>query len=635
MNIKTLQFLIIFIGFSQAAMGATQYPIAEIPAALLKDAQAVVRTEVQSFEVESAAKATHRYKLAITILKEDHSWTNFIVPYNQWSKVTHMRARFYNAEGKLIRKMEKDEIKDRAAYDGVSIYNDSRYKHVESSYGVLPYTFELEYEVKYTGLRTYPDWDTQARYFTAVQESEYTLTTPLSIPVHFKIYNSDLKPIESQTGKEKTLKWSVANLSAVKSEPYCPPAAHVLPWVSFSPSEFELDGKKGSMENWKSFGKFLFDLNKDRDTISSALATKIKELTATAATNKEKIDILYHYLQKNTRYVSVQLGIGGWQTYNAQYVEDNKYGDCKALSNFMKAMLKSLGIESALAIVRAGGDREQSPTEDFCSPAFNHMILYVPSENMWLECTSQDAPTGYLGDFTEGRRVLLITEDGGKMVKTPSSSVQNNAQISKTEIILDENGGATLKNAVSIKGTLHDAWRQMSKQYSKEEIEKAFQSSMKLPSFTIKSLDLQPNDSKPELTLNYEITMTKYASKATTRLFVPINMHNPFDDTPSPTEKRMLPIAISGDGYSENDEITISMPPGYEVESIPTKTFNLTSDFGSYIGSVEKIKDNQLLFKRHIEIRPVQLSAEKFTDFRDFYKKMQQADSMKVVLVKR
>ena len=635
MTIKILSVILVFNSFLLRAFCTSQYPVSDIPEALLKDAKAVVRTEIQSFEVETAAKAIHRYKLAITILKEGHSWTDFVVPYNQWSKVTNIRAKFYDAEGKLIRKMEKDEIRDRASHDGVSIYSDSRMKHVESSYGVLPYTFELEYEVKYTGLRSYPDWDTQARYFTAVQQSEYTLTTPLSILAKFKSYNTDIKPVESQTSKEKILKWTASNILAVKSEPYCPNASHVLPWVAISPSTFELDGKKGSMADWKSFGKFLYDLNKDRDAVSPTLAAKMKEITASASSNKDKISLIYQYMQKNTRYVSVQLGIGGWQTYDANYVETNKYGDCKALSNFMKSLLKVVGIEGTLAIIRAGDNREDSPTEDFCTSSFNHMILFIPSENMWLECTSQDAPTGYLSDFTEGRRVLLITSEGGKLVTTPFSSIQANTQTSKTEIVLDENGGATLKNALLIKGSLHDSWRQMVKQYTKEEFQKGFQSSMKLPAFTIKTLDIQPSDIKPELSMNYEVTMAKFASKAATRLFVPINTLNPFDDTPSPTDKRLLPIEIGGDGYSENDEITISLPTGYDVESIPTKVFNLTSDFGSYIGSVEKIGDNKLLFKRQIEIRPVHLPAERFNDLRDFYKKMQQADGMKVVLKKR
>jgi transglutaminase-like putative cysteine protease len=638
MTIKTtfaLAIALCFYTFSFAEKVAPMYPIDEIPENLKKDAAAVIRTEEQSFEVESAAKATHKYKIAVSILKKGHPWEDFVVHYNQWSKVTNIRARFYDATGKLIRKLEKDEINDRAAHDGVSIYNDTRLKHIVNSYGVLPYTFELEYEVKHTGLRGYPDWDIQPNYATAVQHSEYTLTTPLSIKPLFKANNTSLKPIETINNRTQTLKWIADTIAAVKSEPICPPAAKVLPWVAISPSEFEVEGKRGNMTDWTAFGKFLYELNKDRDKVSPELEETIKKMTASAKTNPEKIDTLYHYLQKNMRYISVQLGIGGWQTFDAAYVEKNKYGDCKALSNFMKAMLKVVGIEAQLAIVRAGDSRELSPSEDFCSPSFNHMILFIPSENTWLECTSQEAPTGYLSDFTEGRRVLLIAPNGGKIVTTPITTLDKNTQTSKTEVVLTESGSATLKNAILLRGSLHDSWRHIATEMSKEDFQKAFVNVLKLPNYTVKSLDAKPSSSKPELDLNYEVAMEKYASKAGTRLFIPMNLHNPFDDTPAPTEKRILPIEIGGDGYAEKDEVTFTLPDGYDVESIPTKEFDLKSEFGSYKATIGKVDDNKLLYKRQLEIRPVKIPAERFNDLRDFYKKIQQADGTKVVLKKK
>ena len=612
-----------------------QYPIDEIPENLKRNADAVIRTEEQSFEVESAAKAVHRYRIVVSVLKKDHAFQDFTVHYNQWSKVTNIRARFYDATGKLIRKLEKDEINDRAAHDGISIYTDTRMKHIENRYGILPYTFELEYEVKHSGLRGYPDWDIQPSYFTAIQHSEYTLTAPFSMKPIFKNFNTKVTPSEVASNKGRTWKWIADGIEAVKSEPLCPPAAKVLPWVAISPSEFEVEGKHGSMTDWATFGKFLYELNKDRDKVSPELEAQIKEMTASAKNNAEKVAILYHYMQKNMRYISVQLGIGGWQTFEASYVEKNKYGDCKALSNFMKAMLKVAGIESQLAIVKAGDARELSPSADFCSPSFNHMILFIPSENMWLECTSQEAPTGYLSDFTEGRRVLLITPGGGKIVETPTSLLKNNTQTSKTNIVLTEMGSATLKNDILLRGSLHDSWRQIATQMSKEEFQKAFVHLLKLPNYTVKSLDAKPDDNKPELTLKYELAMDKYASKAGSRMFIPMNLHNPFDDTPAPTEKRILPIEIGGDGYSENDEVTFTIPDNYDVETIPTKAFDIKSDFGNYTATIEKVGDNVLVYKRQIEIRPVKIAAERFNDLRDFYKKIQQADGTKVVLKKK
>ncbi len=78
------------------------------------------------------------------------------------------------------------------------------------------------------------------------------------------------------------------------------------------------------------------------------LNRKVHELTDHLTDKRQKVFALYDYLQKNTRYISVQLGIGGWQPFPADYVATKRYGDCKALSNFMVALLKEAGIKAQL-----------------------------------------------------------------------------------------------------------------------------------------------------------------------------------------------------------------------------------------------------------------------------------------------
>src|SRR5574342_1196313 len=105
------------------------------------------------------------------------------------------------------------------------------------------------------------------------------------------------------------------------------------------------------MNSWQDFGKFIYALKQGRDELPPEIKQKVHELTDGIADTKEKINVLYGYMQKNTRYVSIQLGIGGWQPFDAKYVAKKGYGDCKALSNYMYSILKEAGIKSYYAVI--------------------------------------------------------------------------------------------------------------------------------------------------------------------------------------------------------------------------------------------------------------------------------------------
>ena len=122
-------------------------------------------------------------------------------------------------------------------------------------------------------------------------------------------------------------------------------------------------------------------------------------------------------MQDNTRYISVQYGIGGWEPENAMAVDQLGYGDCKALTNYTMALLKTQGIDSYYTVLYGGVKRDMNP--EFTMMQGNHAILNVPTEDstdIWLECTSQTNPFNYLGDFTDDRYALRIGENGGEII---------------------------------------------------------------------------------------------------------------------------------------------------------------------------------------------------------------------------
>ncbi len=631
----SIPLIIFFLAqFIARAGDPLMYPVSDIPDSLRKNASAVVREDIGRFEVKSPSEARKFMRIVVTILKDDHPFGDFPMFYNKFTKIKNIKAQYFNAEGKLIRKVEKAEIIDHAQNDGFSVLLDERVKFIENKYGTYPYTFAIEWEEEQTATFQYSDWWFLSNFNVAVQHSEYTVVMPKDIKLFHREMNTPIKPVISTTENGKIYKWILENLPVFKKEPLMPAGRNIFPHLELAPSAFSYDNWQGDMNSWNSLGKACYALNKDRDILSVDMAANVQAMTANAKTDRTKIDTLYHYLQKNMRYVSIQLGLGGWQAFDAQYVGKNKYGDCKALSNFMRAMLKAAKIPSDLVNVYAGETDFYNPDSTFCNPAFNHEILYIPSENMWLECTSDINPTGYMGSFTQDRNVFVKRETGGVLMHTPIYTSKDNVRTLVSEIKIDEMGNAKFNNKLIRTGVLQDRPRGLIKNLSKADYQKKFGEGLQIPSSNLESLDNEVRADTPLVTVTYSVNAEKYASKTGNRLFIPVNIQNAFTNTPSATGKRILPVEIGEPDYSEHDEFTFILPEGYNIEAVNTEPVKFSSDYGNYSAQLERTGSN-IVYKRTLEIKKVILLPEKFNALRDFYKKIQQSDNLKIVLKKK
>ena len=101
------------------------------------------------------------------------------------------------------------------------------------------------------------------------------------------------------------------NVPAIKPEPASPPILDLVPLVFAVPEEFEYEKTRGSMRDWASYGAWQCGLLEGRARLPEALRAEVHRRTDGLATDREKIRALYDYLGESTRYVSIQLGIGG------------------------------------------------------------------------------------------------------------------------------------------------------------------------------------------------------------------------------------------------------------------------------------------------------------------------------------
>ncbi len=610
------------------------YSSLTIPAELKEGAHSVVRKYTYRWEVNSDRTATLYCHKIITILDDEHDDENrLVVYYDDNSKITNLKAVVYDAGGEKARAARNSDIEDIWAVGG-NFDTDTRVQTVKLDHPSYPYTVEYEYKRKmadYSMVAGFPDVMPVA-YDQALERADFTAVVPADNKLYY--YSNELpEPTVTAVDGDQAHTWSLANLKARSYEAYSPAFSQVMPFLSITLDHFKIDEYAGSMRSWEEFGRFIGKLVADRHELPDHLRALVRETTDGLATEREKIDALYRVLQNRTRYVSVQLGIGGWQPFPAEYVEKNKYGDCKALSNYMGAMLNEIGIESYPVLITGG--REFFPASpDFATSAFNHMILYVPSEDMYLECTSSIDPPGYMRDWTQDRNVLLVTPEGGKLARTPKPDPVDNSRLRTVDVTIHPDGSADYRLNNRMYGGMHDYYRSLiSDEANREEQLERLHGYEDIPDVRGTEYSLYVDEKLPEARLSYATSIDRYASKRGKRIFLPLNKYDNFTYVPDKLEERLAPIESTWSRFMV-DTININLPKGVEVESLGEERIEITHAGGQYLQTVTT-EGNSVRYVRSLKLLPVVLPATEYEGYRQFFVDVSKAESRRIVLVDR
>lgn len=603
----------------------------------IKNAPAVIREDLQEVVVGAGGGFSVKSKMVVTIFKKEANDLGLLqVDYTNKIKIKSIDGRVYDMMGSVIKKGGKSDISDYSNFNSFSIYEDNRIKLMDLRQLDFPYTVEFEYEVEYPNLFFLPNWYPQSYPSIPVEIAHGKYIYPKATKLRFFSKTIDDKYLTSNEleGGLVEKSWKIENLEAFEPEIMLPLEESPVKVLFVGASEFEYEGFKGNLSSWESMGKWIASLNSGKDVLTPELKAKVNELVAGLETTEEKTKAIYEYLQKNTRYVSIQLGIGGYMPFEALTVEKYGYGDCKALSNFMGAMLKEAGIPSNYALIY-GGESKRKVYEEFPRSYFNHAILAVPDgkDTIWLECTSQTNPFGYLGNFTSDRHALLITENGGKLVRTPKYGKEQNTLFQKADFEVDETGKAI--------GNLHFENSGLQTEngslltvagLSATEKKDWLLTNLTLSSFDVVDFNFTPEmSSLPTVKVDAKIMVKSIASKSGTRIFLQPNQLNVYSmkisskpERKSSFERRM--------GFIDEDLITYKLPEGYNPESVPSKVL-LESDFGIYSAEYH-LEERSLVYKRKLEMNDGVYQAGQFPAFVDFVTNIEKADKTKVVLKK-
>jgi len=608
------------------------YVATSIPDSLKENANSVVRYSEIIINVKGPGRETFKVHNIVTILNEKgDKEARLILGYNKkYDSYSNIEMRVYNENGISIKKYHKSDMYDGSAAGDETMVTDERFLALRHTVASYPITIETEYEEDKSSFINLGGWAIQDYVEQAIQQAVCTVIVNPAVGFRYLKENTNIQPVKNSTDGLDVYTWRVTNLKAIKKEENVL-TWKILPEILFAANTFNCYGYPGDFSSWQAFGKWIRELNKDVCTLSPERVAEIKKMTDTIKTDKDKARFLYSYMQKNMRYVSVQLGIGGYKPFPATFVDQKKYGDCKALSNYMRALLKAINIDADYAIIRAGTNEKPA---DFSFPnnTFNHAILCIPFKNdtTWLECTSTTTPFGKLGSFTENRNALLITEDGGKLVNTPRSTMQDNQFNSEAHIVISEDGSAKAKVKILCTGAYREDYIELTALKIDEQKQIVMHLlNIRQPSVFDYNPSAENNDVK-EVNLNLEYD--KFCDIMTgDKQFYRPRVFDLCAFTVPVEEKRKT-------GYYFNNPIqkscvtTIDLPAGFEVETLPVNQA-LKFTYGDYeVKYTYDTTKNQVIGTAKFNINNQAIPANKYTELQQYLDAVAIAQNKKLVI---
>ncbi|MBZ5528260.1 MAG: DUF3857 and transglutaminase domain-containing protein [Acidobacteriia bacterium] len=588
--------------------------------------------------VQPSGKLKEIERRAYRILRpEGKKYGAVRVYFDSESKIGGMRGWCIPAQGKDYEVKEKESVETSLTdVENGILMSDNRVKILmlpaadpgniigyEIEREDRPYVFEDEWMFQET---------------VPVREARYTLQLPAGW--EYKASWMSYPAVQPVSVGNNQWQWTVSDIKAVKPEGDMPPWSSVAGqmFIALLPPGA---GKKG-FTSWQEMGQWERELASGRAAATPAIKEKAAALTAGIATPLGKMRALAEFVQREIRYVGIELGIGGWQPHAAGDVFSKRYGDCKDKAVLMSALLGEAGLESYPVIINTqrGVARPGTPAH---RGAFNHMVLAIKLPEgiedrslvatvkharlgrlLFFDPTNELIPLGRLGGHLQGNYGLLVTAEGGELVELPTLATGEDG--------IERTGKFSLDAQGTLSGDVHEirrgdeasahryALRSVSSDSDRiKPIESMLAYSLatfRITKATVANAELRDLP----FVYDYSLVSQGYGKAAGNLLLVrPRVLGNKASALLETKEPRRYAIEFDGPTL-QTDTFEITLPAGYEVDELPPAV-KLDNGYARYESKTEAA-GKTLRYTRTFEVKELSVPVEKAADLKLFYRKI-------------
>ncbi|MBP7554380.1 MAG: DUF3857 domain-containing protein, partial [Spirochaetes bacterium] len=370
-------------------------------------------------EIIDSGKFNYTVHCVVKILTNDGvgMFRDFSYSYNSYEyKADVLRAGSYSTELEFKSINPKNIVNiDKNSSSENSFYSNKKY--VAFPFPDLQSGSLLEFKIKFssTGKTLSPKSFDQYLFSSSVpvSTSRYKITYPDGLKPNIRVIGDEVQKSESKYGAKATEIYE-----------YFSPPVFNLAYESVSIYDVSPQILVGFYDSWEEIslwynGIFEKAVNAKDGDLNDAI---LKELAIYESDKLKTVEKIYKYVQKNIRYVALELGEGAMVPHTPKEIYKNKFGDCKDQAVFMAYLLGLYGIDAKPVLVSTidnGRINEEIPSPYY----FNHVIVYIPvqsgvSSEIFCDTTSSVTPFLNLPSVDQGVRVLVIGENGDSFFAT-------------------------------------------------------------------------------------------------------------------------------------------------------------------------------------------------------------------------
>lgn len=555
-------------------------------------------------------------------------YSGLAIPYSKLVKISDIEGWVIDANGKKVRSLKSSDIQERSHETASAMYTDSYEKVFDLKHSIYPYKIYYTYKLIKSQFITIADWSPVLYKSVSTLDAKLYVTVPKNYPIK-KYFRNATFVYDDSTDKDCVNYRFSSNYEKVKlNEQFAEPFENIMPKVVITPINF-FYGVKGGANSWVDYGNWFLDLNRDLLVLPESERLIVDDLLKGVSEPKTKAKILYYYLQDHTRYINISIGVGGYKSFPASYVCQNKYGDCKALTNYMMALLKYAGIKSYYTLINSSFQPEKVIEEIPC-PQFNHIILCVPfdKDTLWLENTSTIDPFGYVGSSIQNREALFIDQNKSRLIKIPIIDTNQFTVSRKIVLKVNQKGDGDCRAYFTFKGYYYSQYNQLNTFYNKKEQEQIVNELMPFQSYDLIEWELQKyNRDSAKIRLDSRLNLYKF--------FKPLGDDSYFSLNPilrysfeRPTE-RIQPLQIPFP-INNIDTTIYEIPDGYFLKKVPEDVRIETRYGKSQLSTIEM--GNKICVVKKLLIYSNSLDLLAYKDFFDFIKAVKEIDKRVIVL---